>query len=183
MLKFSDQIEYYDGQPLTIEYQYQGKTRKYTPDFLIKYKPTPVDKEPLTELVEIKYSQDLIVQEAELKPKFDAAKEYCKQFGWKFCIRTEEDIRTDYLENIKFLLRYKSLDMDLMHLDYILRTMSTLRETTPQELLASCWKSATLQAEMLPYLWYMIANNKIQTDLGTKINMKSRIWMADLDNI
>jgi len=67
------------------------------------------------QLCEVKYRKDLALQWPKLKPKIRAARKYAKNEGWEFKIFTEKEIRTPYLENIRFLWSYRFSDFDEHH--------------------------------------------------------------------
>src|SRR5438552_4172137 len=103
LLEYDDTVEDYGVQPVTIYYDLNGKTARYTPDIEVHYKPG-LDKMPI--LCEIKYTSELQEKQAYYEPKFKAATEYACVHGYEFKVFTEKNIRTDYLQNIKFLSRY-----------------------------------------------------------------------------
>lgn len=106
ILDFDGRIANFEEQPLRIPFtDKQGNRHTYVPDVLIHYHPNAVagyQKPPL--LAEVKYRQDLFRNWNELKPKFKAARAFSREQGWQcFRIFTENEIRTPYLENAKFL--------------------------------------------------------------------------------
>ncbi|MBI3239961.1 MAG: Tn7 transposase TnsA N-terminal domain-containing protein, partial [Flavobacteriia bacterium] len=102
MLEYHPSVKVYIEQPITIEYNLDDKTRVYTPDFLIHFNEDSV--KPW--LCEIKYRDDLTINFSKYKARFKAAKRYCDEQGWEFKIISEFDIRTDLLDNLKFLSKY-----------------------------------------------------------------------------
>jgi hypothetical protein len=111
-----------------------------------------------------------------LKPKFRAARSYAKARDWKFQIITEQEIRTPYLDNIKFLLRYRSISVEFEEYDFILKKLRDLREADPEALLKACYKDPLNQAKLLPLIWHLVSVKTIQTDLSLPLSMHSRIW-------
>lgn len=174
LLEFDINVDSYVEQPVTIQYNANGVMKKYTPDFLVKY----IDPLEAPILVEIKYREDIRNNWSTLKPKFKAAKEYAKQKGWQFKIYTENEIRGIYLDNAKFLLQFRK-NPKLPHEDFreiILRILSSIKETTPDEVLLIAFNDKYRQAELLPTLWFMVGSGLIGCNLFHKLTMKSCIW-------
>jgi TnsA endonuclease N terminal len=95
---FEQHILEFEAQPLTIEYEYEGKQKHYTPDFLVKEASRQI-------LVECKPS--IFVDTPENAVKFEAARAWCGEHGYHFQVVTEQDIRLGYrLKNIKQLTRF-----------------------------------------------------------------------------
>lgn len=98
LLDFERAVSWFAEQPLTIDYEDQGKGRRYTPDFhvinngqhiLVECKPqTHVDRE-------------------KNQRKFAVARQWCKEQGWAFEVVTDEQLRSGYrLTNIKRLTQF-----------------------------------------------------------------------------
>ncbi len=102
LLEFDPTVEWYDGQPLRIPFEYPaGTSRTYTPDFLVRYNGGRVI------LAEVKYRSELFAKIATYHPIFRAACRYAKESGFKFRIVTEVEIRTALLRNAQFLLPFR----------------------------------------------------------------------------
>ena len=139
LLEFDVNVARYVEQPVEIVYEYEGKTRSYTPDVLVYYRDdlTPAKLYPPM-LIEIKYRKKLKDNWKELKPKFKAAIDYADSQGWKFKILTEVEIRNTYLENIKFLLPYKdSQYVDSNDSALLMESIRNLDLTTPEEIIVA----------------------------------------------
>lgn len=175
--EFNSNVSEFVEQPVTISYQFDGKIKSYTPDFLITYKHTTTPGKWLKPLlVEIKYREDLWKNWSVLKPKYQAALKFCDLKGWKFKILTEVEIRTEFLHNAKFLQRYKNSSVDDDDFTFLLKKIHELRITTPKEITLCSSGNANRRASLLYCLWYMIANTVIGVDLYKKISMDSSIW-------
>jgi hypothetical protein len=174
LLEFDKSVDSFEVQPVKLQWLNElNKNRSYTPDVLVYYKKgaqTPT-------LFEVKYRSDINKNWGVLKPKFKAAIRFCKENGWKFKLITEVEIRTAYLESVKFLLPFvrqgASNEDDMMILD---DKLLELKATTPKELISSIYSDEWNQAALLPTLWYLIGSRQIQIDLTSKITMSSKIW-------
>ena len=177
LLEFDYEVMDYIEQPVTIEYIMDGRHRYYTPDFLVRYMPSDPQRPPM--LCEIKYTEDLIKYSSELKPKFEAAKKYCKGKGYTFEVLTEENIRSPYLTNVKFLRHYKNKlsEVNTYDIDMLLNNLMKLEPTTAAELLSSCTELFEKKAELTYVLWVLVANHRIECDLTSRLTMNTKIWM------
>ena len=182
ILEFDMYVLKYCEQPVTIEYLNDGNLRSYTPDFIVYYRDDiEVTKNFKPMLCEIKPRESLKEHWAIFKPKFKAAIKYAKEQGWTFKIITEKEIRTSYLDNVKFLSYFQKehSKIDTDDLSFLMMKLKELRITSPEELLAAACRDENRKAELLYTLWYMIANYFIRCDLNNKLTMKSDIWLAN----
>jgi len=174
LLEFDKNVDGFEVQPIKLKWlNEQGKSRSYTPDTLVYYKK----QAQCPTLFEVKYRSDIKENWKILKPKFKAAIRFCRENGWKFKLITEVEIKTTYLESVKFLLpfvrRGAENEDDMMILD---DKLSQLKVTTPKNLISSIYSDEINQASLLPTLWYLIGSRQIQIDLASKITMSSKIW-------
>jgi hypothetical protein len=181
LLEFNLAVEHYETQPVKIEYRDdKNGYRTYTPDFLVTYRDdTAPGKWFKPCLIEIKYRKDLWENWKDLKPKFKAAINYADKKGYKFKIVTENEIRTEYFYNIKFLLRYRKVTPDIGMIETLYDTLEELEISTPNEIIVVASMDKNRRAELLYVLWYMISNSMIACDLHTKITMNSEIWIME----
>jgi hypothetical protein len=178
LLEFDLNVATYEEQPVVIEYQdADGLARTYTPDVLITYRKDVAPAKSMPPLLaEVKYRQDLFADWKVLKPKFKAARRFARERGWHFRILTEQEIRTPFLENARFLLRYQRLEMDWDKAQLLLLMIGELREATPESLLMACSADPMERAVLLPMLWHLVAIGTLGCDLNCKLTMHSPIW-------
>lgn len=181
ILDFDLNVLRYDEQPVSIEYKdMNNKKRTYTPDVLIVYRNDIVPaKDMLPMLCEVKPAEKIQKNMAEYEEKFNAAREYSKKKGWIFKILTEREIRTDHLENVKFLNRYRRMDVSGDDQDLIINAIYEMRETNPESLLLALSYNKWRRAELLPCLWHLISMRMIGSDLNMPLTMQSRIWTTE----
>ena len=104
LLDYEQDVERFEEQPLTIEYQYGEKILHYTPDF-------HVVRSGGNWLIECK--PDKFVDTEENQRKFVAASAWCNEHGWKFAVATADQIQAGFrLQNVKFLTRYARQKVD-----------------------------------------------------------------------
>lgn len=185
LLEFDKKVHRYLAQPFTIEWKDStGSMKKYTPDVLVKYAPFVDIKEPWlkTTIFEVKPIEILRRDWEELRPKYKAATGWAKEFGCIFRIVTEKEIRTPYLTNARFLKRYRQEDIEedteLFKARYCHARdmMKKLKYSTPRELMLAMASYEDLQAEMIPYIWYLMLEGDIGADLTKPLNMNTPIY-------
>lgn len=104
LLEYDEDVEWFEEQPLTIEYQHEGKVRHYTPDFHLLERGDHV-------LIECK--PECFTDKDENRHKFVAARKWCREGGWIFRVVTDREIRTGFhLHNVKLMTRYARHPVD-----------------------------------------------------------------------
>lgn len=179
ILRFDPHVESFAAQPLTIEYvDDTGRKRSYTPDGLIQFKTLSYRPEPV--LFEVKFREDFRKNWKILVPKFRAAKNYCLERGWRFEVFSEREIRTPYLDNVKFLWPYLARELSLEIKTFILKTLWDLEEANPDLLLCALCHDPANRARMIPAIWHLVAHGAIGCDLDFPLTMRSSIWVAQV---
>ena len=98
LLDYEPSIEHFSEQPLVIQYQHEGKMRKYTPDFYVVHGGDSY----LFECKPVRF-----VSDPENQMKFEAARLWCNEQGWAFGIVTDDDLASNWrIANIKFLAQF-----------------------------------------------------------------------------
>jgi hypothetical protein len=171
LLRFSNSIENFKPQPITIKYQMlNGTLNKYTPDGLILFKQE-LQHSPI--LYEVKYREDYKQSWRELRPKFRAARALCRKEGWEFRVFTESHIRTPYLINVQFLQGYKDQAPIPEMASHVLDVMEDLQLGEVNTLLAALARDQWARAEWIPVLWHLVAMGTIHCDLDEPLTMRS----------
>jgi TnsA endonuclease C terminal len=125
----------------------------------------------------VKYRTDLRQHWGDYRPKFRAACRYARQQGWRFRVVTERQVRTPYLENVKFLRPYRTIPVNDLHRTQLLDTLVALEDTDPAHLLATIAHDRWQQAQLLPILWQLVATRQVRADLAQPLTMHSRLWL------
>lgn len=175
MLEYDDYVINFITQPVTINYIFEKHLRRYTPDAIVYYDEV-LKKQPL--ICEIKYAEELEKKAQELKPKFDAANEYCLLQGYQFKVVTEKEIRTDHLSNIKFLSSYYYGVIDRNCSIFVQEEIDRRGFITPEWLIGKQVQNGFDDTKVLRTLWQMIAQKLLKCDMDIKITMTSRVWVA-----
>ncbi|MCU7846464.1 MAG: TnsA endonuclease N-terminal domain-containing protein [Candidatus Thiodiazotropha sp. (ex Lucinoma kastoroae)] len=174
LLDFSPEVVCYEVQPVRIEWDDEtGKLRTYTPDVLVTFESS-IGRSPW--LYEVKYWADIKKDWDALRGKFRRAIRFAKEQGWRFRLISEIEIRTDYLQNVRFLSPFKHHLYSESQIEVLLERLRFLGHTTPADLMGALSPDAWKQAEWLPVLWQQIAYGKIGAALERELTMNSSIW-------
>lgn len=175
ILRFDPQVEHFQPQPLTILFHDKnGKKRQYTPDGLVHFKNgSKLGLLPI--LYEVKFREDFRKNWRELMPKFRAAKEYCRNYGYRFEVFTETDIRTPYLHNARFLWEYVSRKPSPAIAAHVLNILADLEEANPNFLLCALCSDKMNRAQYIPVIWHLVAIGAISCDLDQPLTMRSTL--------
>jgi hypothetical protein len=104
LIEYDPSIEWFEEQPLSIEYMQEIKRLQYTPDFHLLEHGQHV-------LVECKPKR--FIETEENLHKFAAARVWCGECGWKFRVMTDQQIRSGFrLQNVKLLAQYARQKVD-----------------------------------------------------------------------
>lgn len=188
LCEFDNRIIQYIDQPVKIKYiDSKGKKRFYTPDFYLKFS----DSSKFSEIIEIKYSDDLNNNFHLYKEKFNQATLFCKNNSLNFRVLTEKNIRIGqelYLKNIKFLLNYREFFRNVeqnnignhYNIDVCINLINLLRGTNNisiNSLITLHNKRYAINNEIVKYAWFLISNNYVRCDLNNTLNKNSIIWV------
>ena len=179
LLRFDLDVANFWIQPMTIEYDDDnGKTHGYTPDVFVRHRDDLVPAKRHL-LCEVKPRDILRKKWYEFKPGFSAANIHARQQGWRFRIMTEREIRTPYLKNARFLLRYRELDPNDPNIPLLLETLGKLEQRTPRDLMDSISTDRFEQARIVPFLWNLVSRKLVGVDLTRLLTMSSELWLLD----
>lgn len=186
LLEFDDQVSRYGVQPITIHWKNaDGKSQRYTPDVLVLYQTTSPHSIPLypPTIFEVK-PRDLLIRDwVKFRPKYKAAMAWSRSNGFRFKFVTDLQIRTPYLQNARFLLRYrekfvtKDEVLDSNRHVILRESLRTLGRATPRSLLQYVTEAPKLQLELIPMIWQMMHIGVITADLTQPLNMNTTIWL------
>ena len=185
MISFSEHVADIIEQPFTIEYENDGKLRKYTPDFLVYFKTggsgtlPGFHYKPL--LVEVKRREELTKKFCEFKPKFQAAITYSAQENYLFKIYDETRIYGTYFENIELLRRYRRNQYDIEEQYKIIDGLSIVGTSTIRNLLTHLYNNQNDKNNAFGHICQLLEQKILSTDFQSKIKIDSLIWNFDKD--
>ena len=179
LLDFDEQVERYEPQPVTIHIPRVPKG--YTPDVLVFYLPDQVTGEvPKPLLVEVKHTKDLARNAVKYEKKFLLAEEYAHERGWEFRTKTEIDIRTPRLANLKFLREYRNIspsESDLANLMQV--AMRNSEDITPGVLLSQLTDSDEERLYWLPVIWHAVVTQQLLASLDQPLNYDTNLCVPE----
>ncbi|MBB3122455.1 TnsA endonuclease N-terminal domain-containing protein [Pseudoduganella violacea] len=173
-----------EEQPVQISYTTSdGKQRRYTPDALVRFNADTTGATPMPLLCEIKYREEYKAKFFEFKERFQVARRYAREQGWRFRVITDREIRTSRFANLRFLGGFKDRIQDADQAEAMLQALRAAGESSPAALLSTFSSDPWKQAALLPALWGLIATEKILADLSEPLSMSSKISVHDENDI
>jgi hypothetical protein len=129
LLEYDQEVTWYEEQPLTIPYEWNGKELTYTPDF-------HVVKRGRHFLVECKPEE--FIDSEENQRKFTVARAWCAENGFTFQVVSDKELGGGYkIENIKLMLQFARHSIAPQVRDRILAFLSAIqRPSTVAEVMA-----------------------------------------------
>lgn len=176
-LDFHPMVTLVREQPFSMHYELAGRKLRYTPDVLAQF--VMATGEVTTVVYEVKPLEEIQSSFADYRYRFKQAIAFCRDKGWRFKIVTEKHIRTPFLDNAKFLRKYRAFAVQSLYRDQLLYSMRALGSSTPQALLALAYISDEKRMAALTELWRMIACREIAVELSQPLTMHSAIWLFD----
>lgn len=184
LLEFDDTVKSFEEQPVRIPVVVNGKKLKpYVPDILIHYLPASYGEIARTVLGEVKHTDDLKKNKAKYEPKFEAASRYADEHGWEWRKFTEKDIRTPYLDNIKFLREYHSAEPETALLQEIISHLQKAKgSVTVESLLQKLCPTEDGILHMAPAIWHLVATKRITANLHKPLDTKTKLSLPEKVN-
>ena len=170
LLDFDNDVDSFEEQPVNIPVP--GVPRGYTPDILVRFRADPttgIGRRPL--LTEVKRSDDLVKNAEKYAPKFAAAEVFAADQGWEFSIKTETQIRTPRLANLKFLREYRNTIPEDAACDRVILALSNAgRALSVSDLLSQVCAGDDDQLYFLPIIWQMVLTHRLIMDLDVPLS-------------
>ena len=167
-----------------------GKIRQYTPDLIVRYKPDEDHPKGRTIVCEVKpnFGEDegtpasLLPRDEddeENKLKWAAAALWAEARGWSFKVFQSTDIRSAFLQNAKFLVKYVERTHSEVGREELL---SILRESGPMRLMDLMERARPVKEEralLFPTLYTQIVRGVIDVDLSVRLTNHSTLSIGD----
>lgn len=166
LVQFLDAGASIRSQPITIHFDAEGRSRRYTPDFHVAW------SDGRTELIEIKYRADLRAQWRRLRPVFAAARRVAAQDSGRFRIVTESGIRGVLLDHARRLLPLRCAPLDSVVADRAMTAARSLAEPTFGAIVCAASQD---RVQALGAVWRLIARGMLVADLTRPIRIDSMV--------
>lgn len=187
LLRFNRLIERVETQTVRVEWaDASGKIRVYTPDVLVHYrKDLDESKDLPSKLCEVKpdfgdendknrrRQPPRSENEEENKLKWAAAARLAALRGWEFEVIRESTIRTPYLKNAKFLLRYIERDFQTNHEAEMLECLEREGPMSIEALARRFSVDSQSRGTILPTCYRLIAKQQVGTDLMQPLSLNT----------
>lgn len=173
LLEFDNEVESFEGQPVRI--QVPGVPRGYVPDARVVFK----DPKRPVEIVEVKPKADLERYAREFEPKFMAAKRYCEERGQLFVVKSEDDIRGPYLQNLKFLRRYKYQTTPPEQKAAILQFIAAHGGKSSSDAIVDALGGSN-RAAWLGTVWTLLVQGDLSADFESEFPVDVPVWVGPL---
>lgn len=177
-LQFDPTVEHFEVQ--SIQVPVPGRRKPYTPDVLVRYWPGPRGGRVKPDLVEVKPKDILERKAEEFAPKFKAATSFARAQGWNFRILTEKDIRTQRLENIKFLREFRRRPQDPDRERAVIDKLRSLGTgATSASLVRALEPSDDLErvAVWYPVIWRLVYERRIEMPIDAPMAESVPLWI------
>jgi hypothetical protein len=148
------------SQPITLSFRHEGRARRYTPDFLVRW------SNRRTELIEVKYQADLDANEEELRAAFGVASAWAHANGAAFRAVTEHEIRGSTLMNAKRLHPLGELPVEREIAIRVLTAVGSLEKSTYGHVVATLRANRSVT---IATVWRLIARDHLRADVTTPI--------------
>ncbi|TCT00178.1 TnsA endonuclease-like protein [Aquabacter spiritensis] len=160
LAQFADAGATVRSQPITIRFDAEGQSRRYTPDFHVAW------SDGRSELVEIKYRADLRAQWQRLRPAFAAARRVAVQDGGRFRIVTESGIRGPLLDHARRLLPLRGAPLDTAVAEQAMMAARSLAEPTFGAIVSAASQD---RVQALGAVWRLLARGALVADLSRPV--------------
>lgn len=180
VLEYDRGVRELSSQSVQIDHMVAGRPRSTHPDIKAVFQLGEGHTE--TVIYEVKPEAMLRRNWPELKPKFRAATNHCRQRGWRFKLVTDRLIETPYVKNAMFLREYRRYrdDPEVAPLGQLIaNALAAEGESTPRALLDLLFQDSMQQAKALPALWMLMATGHISVDMVRPLGWESSIRTAE----
>ncbi len=167
-LEYNPDVQSFSSQPINLAYCFNGRSCRYTPDFLV----TSTSKQDL--LVEVKHSSQ--ISKPDFRARFTEKKRVAMaDYGYELRLITEKQIRINpILNNLKLLHRYSGLHTVTEAEKYVLKYIQRKQKVQLYDI------SETLgltEHETLISALCWLSSGKIKTDLTKEsFGLSNYVW-------
>jgi len=163
---------------------FRSGSRTYTPDAFIELIAPSYIFPRLkigSNIVELKYREDLRKNWIKYEPKFKLAVSECSIKNWRFKILTDVEIRGTVLENVKMIEHHMRRESEKENelRELLTNELNKFGTCDINSLLNACFRSKSNQLNAIPVLWRLIGDHSIGVDLSEPIGRKSDIWLMN----
>lgn len=160
-------------QPIAIPFNKNGRSYEYTPDFFIQMAPDTGK----SLIVEVKPKNEWQENWRDWSDKWKATIAFCREQDFRFAIYDEDRIHHLALDNINFLMRYKSTSVAPEEVAAILEDIEQRGCTTVEYILERYFKSHLYRSQGKRLIWHLMANKMIGFNIWSDVRSeKMEVW-------
>lgn len=181
ILEFDSGILEIATQPKTFRWTDEsGRRRRYTPDIFA------LTEDYRRVWIEIKYESELDADELErIRKAFDRIAQEEPDENFETLLWTENEIRTQYLENARFLLPYRRYRHDISY-QYVFRAMEIVSDLEGSGILDVatvvdlCTQSdkVDVRGRYITAIWFAMSYGWLKTDMTRHLAVDSPVFMG-----
>lgn len=157
LLDFDQTVTYFEFQPKRIDFTYQGKKRKYYPDFLVQ------KNDSKKYIYEVKAFEK--IEDEHNKIKFQVGRKYCQENNMTYVVVSEKDIRQGYLiDNLDELTEVRE---DSLSRRFMTEIINKLKELGGRSTIRDLRRNLDYinEADFECNLYYLIYTHFLSADL------------------
>lgn len=176
-LEFDEHVVRYEEQPFGVIGRFNGRKVTYRPDVIVQMNNSDI---PL--IVEVKYSSDLEAPDkmGSILNKLNEMEKWAENNGAAHKLMTEKEIRNTRLDNQKFLYGYieprRRVEFFKEKIYHLFDVNKQLRAI---EIVEAYSNDEMKKPEIIPTIWYMVANGELRTDLSKQLTMHSILEISN----
>ena len=177
LLDFDPAVRGFEVQPVHVPVS--SAPKPYVPDVLVHFHDAADGRPVPSQLTEVKSTEDFERNAAKYAAKFAAARDFAQQRGWVFVLKSDRDIRTPRLKNIKFLRAYRRIEPDEAHARLLLDTLLAQGGSSSADQLVeiAAAPDPESRAHLLPTRWSLVVRSVIQADWDSPFDRDPALWL------
>ncbi|WP_288127769.1 TnsA endonuclease N-terminal domain-containing protein [Thiomonas sp.] len=180
LLDFDPRVKSYEVQPVIVPVP--GVRQGYVPDVLVHFHDDTDGSPVASQLTEIKSDDDLRVNRKKYAPKFAAATSFAEERGWVFVVKSDKEIRTPRLANLKFLRGYRWTACDPSDIEILLAALRAQGgKSRSDRLLDAVSADDETRLRLLPVLWHLVVTSRILVNFDRPFHADVPVWLPGGD--
>ncbi len=174
-LDFDPSVLAWRDHPFPIPYLYEGRVRTYTPDAVVLRRKS---SGLVRQMVEVKSTY--LLAKPECARILEVGSRFCSMNGWEYRLVTEQEIRTDLLENIKQVRRYRRQRPPLRCLLTVRESLNAKGGSAPIAQLAAVIERVSSEANPIPYIYALLYNKELFADLQSPLTPGTLVGISPI---
>jgi hypothetical protein len=170
-LEWDQRVSHFREQPLSISYRANGRRKPHVPDVLFVRSSGDVV------LVDVKYRSEIFERWTDLHPAFRAAARFAADYGWRYKLMTETEIRNRSLRNIRLLIPYRSNELASDRTADVINALND-QKSSVRDIVQRIRRSDIDSAYCLATIWTLVAKGVLAVDLEQPLTLMSEVWLA-----